>query len=488
MHESIIEAVIEHAKEDPDKLAIAGQGGKYSYRELVEVVSRAVQWMHTKGFRPGDYILVECTQNMNYLVIVLALEYIGCIFVPVEKDATKQRVKAIYDETHSKCIISLNDYSDILEMHSYQECFEEWIHLKAISLQYKPVESVGEILFTTGTTGKSKGVVVSRKANIATAENIISGEKMEKDAVEIVTLPLSHARSLNTSYANLYNGSSIVIIDGIMNVGLFFQLIETYHVNALNISPTVANVLFKIAKKGLRKISDQIEYLTIGTAVVEENVKEQLKEYFPHARLYNSYGASECQRTCFLDFNAFDAEHCIGYPAIHSEFFVVDENKKKIQSSKENLGYIVMGGDTMMDGYLNEEELTKKTVINGFLYTNDLGYIDEEGRVYIIGRADDVINYKGIKIAPDEIEAVALKYEGIKECACIAKEDQLCGQVPKLFVSLSSEINEKEFMNYLKENLEQMRVPACIEIVDEIPKTSNGKLLRRELREYEQKQ
>ena len=106
-----------------------------------------------------------------------------------------------------------------------------------------------------------------------------------------------------------------------------------------------------------------------------------------------------------------------------------------------------------MDGYFRSEELTKETVVDGVLYTSDLGYIDEAGRVYVIGRKDDIINYKGIKIAPEEIENVAVRYKGIKDCACIPIEDPVCGQAPKLFVSLYplESVNMQQFMDYLKQ-------------------------------------
>lgn len=139
----------------------------------------------------------------------------------------------------------------------------------------------------------------------------------------------------------------------------------------------------------------------------------------------------------------------------------------------------------MMDGYYHSEELTRATVVDGVLYTNDLGYIDEAGRVYVMGRKDDVINYKGIKIAPEEIESVAVKYDGIVDCACVPAKDAVCGQVPKLFVQIadSVEYDEQQFFEYLRASLEASRVPAAVEAISEIPRSSNGKLQRKKLME-----
>lgn len=343
---------------------------------------------------------------------------------------------------------------------------------------------VAEILYSTGTTGKPKGIVLSHRANVAVAENIMYGTEMNQETVEIIPMPLSHSHGLRTCYANLINGSCVVIIDGITNIGGFFKMIDTYHVNALDISPTLGKLLVKIAKKALEQYSTQFDYIELGTAVLDDDLKEELKALFPKTRLYNFYGSTEAGRSCAYDFNKEDYTKCIGYPSRHAKFFVTDENKNEMESSKDNLGLLAISGDMMMEGYFNSPELTKETVVDGVIYTTDLGYIDKTGKVYVFGRADDVINYKGIKISPEEIETVASAYEGVADSACVAAEDKVCGQVPKLFIQVENpDFDKREYMAYLRVNLEASRVPTKVEIIDEIPRTSNGKLQRKKLRE-----
>ena len=136
-----------------------------------------------------------------------------------------------------------------------------------------------------------------------------------------------------------------------------------------------------------------------------------------------------------------------------------------------------------MRGYWKEPELTAETMENGFIYTKDLGYIDEEGFIYMLGRKDDVINYGGIKISPEEIESAVLKHPNIADCACIPVKDQLTGQAPKLFITLSdaSAYEQKELKNFLAENLDASKQPKYIEVIDEIPRTFNGKIQRKKL-------
>ena len=127
-----------------------------------------------------------------------------------------------------------------------------------------------------------------------------------------------------------------------------------------------------------------------------------------------------------------------------------------------------------MEGYLHDEALTKQTMDDRYVYTNDIGYIDDEGFVYIISRKDDVINSGGLKIAPTDVENIALQVEGIKECLVIAEKDPILTYVPKLLV-VAEDLDLEKLRQHLKNNLEPYKVPRSIEVVDEIRKTYNGK-------------
>ena len=137
-----------------------------------------------------------------------------------------------------------------------------------------------------------------------------------------------------------------------------------------------------------------------------------------------------------------------------------------------------------MRGYFKQPELTAQAMQDGFVYTKDLGYISQDGYVYVLGRADDIINFKGIKIAPEEIEETARSYRKVVDCACVPLPDKDAGQVPKLFISVKNpdKFDRKEFYAFLVENLDKNKVPKEVEIIDEIPRSANGKLQRAKLR------
>ena len=188
--------------------------------------------------------------------------------------------------------------------------------------------------------------------------------------------------------------------------------------------------------------------------------------------------------THLLDFNSMSGKPgCIGKPAVNAEFIVVDENRQPISSSEENLGFLASSGPINMKGYWKAPELTAETMADGYIYTKDLGYIDEEGFIYMLGRKDDVINYGGIKISPEEIESIVIKYPLITDCACVPVKDPLTGQAPKLFIVLSDAdaYEPKELKNFLVQNLDASKQPKYIEVIHEIPRTFNGKIQRKKL-------
>ena len=136
-----------------------------------------------------------------------------------------------------------------------------------------------------------------------------------------------------------------------------------------------------------------------------------------------------------------------------------------------------------MKGYVNDPELTAQTLVNGIVYTNDLGYIDEDGFVYVTGRRDDVINVGGLKVAPTEVEAAALEYDGVEDCVCVAVPDNITGSALKLLVVIpSGELQPAKLSAYLASRLEGYKVPKFYERVEKIARTFNGKIDRKAYR------
>ena len=480
-YSSMAEILYAHAKEKGKKLFLIDDSGEYSYNDIWNATKNLAQIFKNEHLQVGDRVMVECTQNVEYLVSYFACNLNGYIFVPLERGASENSVRRILKETESKIFVTWRSFDLSVKIIKYS--LKNLITANLYEFEFKSGNDTAEILYTTGTTGKSKGIEILNINNIALAENIAYGTEMKEDNIEWIPLPFSHSHSLRCLYANLLRGSTVVISDGVLNIKQIMEWINKYRITSFDLSPTAAKLLIKLTKGKLSEFASQIEYIQIGTAVLDEDTKNRLIELLPNSRLYNFYGSTESGRTSVYNFNCgVNKKNCIGLPTKNAKFIVVDDKGDLIDSSEKNMGLLATYGPMNMKCYWNQKMETDKVLKQGFVYSNDVGYIDSEGYIYVVGRKDDIINYKGIKISPDEIEQIALKSGMIKDCACVKKIEELSGEVPKLFIALEDAKKEKfeenKFMQYLRMNIDKNKMPVAIEIIDGIPRTNNGKIQR----------
>ncbi len=465
-----------YAKEHPQNLYAAdAAGNELSYGMAWDKVGNAAAELEKLGVKKGDCVMVQCNQDTAFLILDFALGLLGAVFVPIENGASEDRISMIREETDSKWYLSKEN-----------GLIDRLFHAPDNRAEYPLPDGDGlaEILYTTGTTGASKGIAISHKANVALAENIYYGVHMRPENVELIPLPLSHSHALRCCYANLFGGGAVILVDGVMRIKTVFDLMDRYRVNAMDLSPSATAILRRLSKGRLAEYGKQLDYIQIGTAVLPEDLKKSLIEEMPGVHFYNFYGSTESGRTCVLDFGIEkDRRNCIGKPARNAEILFTDENRVPIDATAEHPGLLASRGAMNMEGYWKNPELSAEIMRDGFVFTNDLGYMDDEGFVYVLGRADDVINYNGIKVSPDEVEEAALRIEGILEAACVPERDEISGQIPKLFLVAEnpSLYDEKQFLGALSRFLDSSKMPKRTELLEKLPRTSNGKLLRREL-------
>ena len=481
MH-SMIEVLANHANTQPDILYGVDKDGPVTYGEALLNVCRVMTAFRAAGLHAGDCVAVECSQNLRFLLTELACEWLGLIFVPVERQAAPERIQDILTESEARLYVYFSKPVEQIPSMEMSALFDA--EPTEELPDFPKGDEIAEILFSTGTTGKSKGIEITHRNDIALAENIYFGAEQKDGNVEIIPLPLSHSHALRCAYSNLLGGNTVIILDGLLNMKRFFGMMEEYHVTAIDLSPSAAQILMKLSKNRLRDYAQQLDYVEVGTAFLPEETKDQLIDLLPGVRLYNFYGSTEAGRNCVLDFQAVRGRPgCIGKPAKNAQIIFVDEEHHEITTSPDQLGLLAVYGSMNMRGYLKQPELTASVLQNGWLFTSDLGYIDGEGYVYVLGRAGDVINFGGIKISPEEIEEVVCKYPAVKDCACVPKKDAIAGQVPKLFVSLKEGVpfDMADLQKYLWEHLDNNKQPKEVAVIDEIPRTFNGKLQRGKL-------
>ena len=514
---SIVEALKINAEKTPDKLCVGDKKNQVTYKEFWNMVKKAAVYLQEKGVQKGDMVVIRGAQKVEFLLGVFGVQLAGGAVCPLEKAIKDDRIieimnfvdsniylaektvknttvnnislKEMFKVVQNNEAVTPNENTDNSENVVLNESSDsiEAVNSKEFSLPAS--DDLSEILFTTGTTGKSKGIEVTFGCNVAIAQNVIDSVGMEKDEIELITTPINHSLAIRRSYGAIYNGSSIVLTDGIKFVEDFFKLLDRYKITAITFVPAILEQVLKFAKDRFATYDNQFHYIQLGSAPLSETNKEILTKMFPTTRLYNTYGATESGCTVILEFSKYGhKKKCIGRTTVNTEILFVDDKRNIVEASLEKPGILAFKGKMNMRSYYKEPEITKEVMDeNGVVYTNDLGYLGEDGLVYLLGRQGDVINMGGIKIAPTEIEEVAMKHEMIKDCACIPIKDEITGEAPKLFVTLNEgyQLDQKELSKYLLSKLESLKVPKTFEVIDEIPRTFNGKIIRKQLKALE---
>ena len=327
------------------------------------------------------------------------------------------------------------------------------------------------MLYTTGTTGRSKGVMISHRTIVADAENLIAGQLFSHELVFIINGPLNHIGSLSKIYPVIMLGATLYIIDGMRDMNAFFGALDYPATKmATFFVPASVRMLMQFSAERLASYAEKIDFIECGGAPLPHSDMQELCRLLPKTRLYNTYASTETGIISTYNYN--DGEciaGCLGKTMPHSRIIITPEGRISCQ------------GDTLMSGYIGEPELTATVLRGDTVYMSDLGRIDEQGRLHIGGRQDDVINVGGYKVAPTEVEDAALLLPEVKDCICISAAHPVTGHALKLLVVMADgcQLNKRRIALHLKGRLEIYKVPMLYEQVDHVERTYNGKLNRK---------
>lgn len=340
-----------------------------------------------------------------------------------------------------------------------------------------PIPLLGEgwdkpfCLHTTGTTGQAKDVVISQRAVICNSENLILAHGYTEETVFILAGALGHLGCWSKIFPVLMQGGTLIVLDGLKDLDAFLSAFDypSSHL-ATFLVPAAIRMLLQFNAERLSQYAHKIDFIETGASAISRGDMQRLCELLPNSRLFNTYASTETGILCTYNFNDGGCiPGCVGHPMRHTNVFITPE------------GQIACQGPTLMSGYRCDEAQTQQVLRNGIFYTADNGRIDEHGRLHIFGRRDDIINVGGYKVAPTEIEEVALAFASVADCICIPIPHPITGQALKLLVvpAPETEYSAKSLALYLKSALKPYQVPLFYQCVDKIERTPNGKLNRR---------
>lgn len=480
--ETVLHYIKKYSETQPDTPAVCELKKYLTYSEYWTAIRKMANVLVRNGIKKDAHVILRCTQDINYMVLFSALQYIQALVIPVERSTSPERIQEIRDKVDAEWLIS-NRESEGMCWLSTKKLVEQMKSAEELEYPLPNSDTWSMLLFTTGTTGNSKGVVMYHKNDVAIAGNVMEGTQMKPGNVEIIPMPLNHSFGIRRYQSDMINGGTVCLMNGMALIGNLWKMLEQYHATSMAISPATLGMIFHLSGDRISEYADQIDYIQVGSAPLPETDKEKLLRYLPNTRLYNFYGSSEAGCSCILEFSRQNKNGCIGYPTVNSLVRFIDGEGNVIENGSEKQPALLgWGGTIVMEGYYNDPELTAKTVVDGYVMTNDLGYMDEDGSIILVGRADDVINYGGSKISPAEVEAVAIRYPGVADCAYSSVHDPITGELPVMLIVQENGFDEAAFLIYMQQQVESYKQPQKIFYIEEVPKTFKGSLLRKEIK------
>ncbi len=417
----------------PEKTAVICGDKSLTYKELWQQTSASAL-----SLPKNATVVFRSSQDIGFMLKYFALHINGSVAVPLERDAPDD---------------SFNEISQMLQNRAMPD-------------------GIADILFTTGTTGKKKGVMISHRAIIANGLNLIEGQKFTHNTTFIITGPLNHIASLSKIYPVIISGGTLIITEGMKNVNAFFAAMDLpYNKFATFLVPSAIRILLQFSEERLKRYAPKIDFIETGAAAIPHSDMTRLCGILPQSRLYNTYASTETGIISTYNFNdGLCIEGCLGRPMSRSKIIITPD------------GLISCKGETLMSGYACDPEATGRVLKNNTLFTSDFGRIDQNGMLRLAGRADDVINTGGFKVAPTEVESVAMSIPQIADCICVAAPHPVLGTALKLIYVESSPVTKKEIALFIKSRLESFKVPFYYESADKIQRTFNGKIDRKHYR------
>lgn len=507
--DTLIKRIIYLAGTNPDKLAAAFKKDRLTYSELANKIINIGTRLALMGVRRGDRVLFTAVSKPEMIAAYLGIQYCGAVAVFIDKNTTPENAIAVYEDAQAVLYLTDKPMKDCENVNAVS--FENSVinsenkntlniaSLKQIymtqmseKMEYvEPVEDdMAELLFTTGTTGKPKGVILTYKAVYNILKNTIEGIGIREDERLLIPLPLNHSFALRVLRATLYQGATVILQNGFAFAKEIETNQETFKCTALAAVPASMEILRSQMQDKFEEILGRFRYIEVGAGSLTIAQRKRLTKQLPNTVIYNTWGSSESGGALFTNVTDVSQNEnriaTVGKPLSCVQVKVLDENGNEIkESSPDKAGRMALKGDMLMAGYWNRSELTKETLQNGWLITSDMVYTDADGYVYMLGRADDIINVGGEKVSPIEVENIAGQYEHIKECACIGVNDpdEVLGQVPVLLVVVKdNEFTKAGIQTFLANRMERYKLPQHYMIVQELPRNKMGKLDRKQMR------
>lgn len=481
-----------------------------SYSQLNKYSNKVANFLYELGIRKGDKVCVYLPNMPEYVYLYLGIPKIGAITGPVNSLFKAREVQFVMGHSEAKVIVTIPKLMEIINEiksnlpnlkhvvvigDSVESTLNFWELMERSSENSPPEVKIDEkedpaaILYTSGTTGFPKGVLQTHFNIRRDAEMIQAFVQATEDFRFMLILPLFHCNAqIVTVMAPFLIGASCILTPG-FSAQTHWETVEKYKASTFSAVPTVLSILLRMPHENLDLTS--LKFIICGAAPLPVEVFKEFEETFD-CMIVEGYGLTE--GTCASSVNPLPTETedrrkvgSIGLPLPGNEMKIVDSDGKDVPPNTK--GEIVIKGDNVMKGYFKNPEANAETLKGNWLYTGDIGLMDDDGFFFITDRKKDMIIRGGENIYPREIEEVLYSHPDVSLATVIGVRDKLYGELPKAFIVLKEgkSVTEEQIIDYCKKNLANFKVPKYVEFRDDLPKTPTGKIMKQPLREEEEK-
>jgi long-chain acyl-CoA synthetase len=493
---------------NPNGLATVFGDRRRNWREIGERVPRLAAGLRSLGVNPGDRVAILSLNSDRYLEVYLATAWAGAVIVPLNirwsplenEDAMRDCragilfVDKAFASTGAALAKEISGlkliYADDGDAPSGIERYEALLaRSEPMPDAMRTAADLAGIFYTGGTTGRSKGVMLSHGNLMANALNALGEGLFPSSAIYLHAAPMFHLANGAAMYSLLLSGGSNVMIQGFTPEGMM-AVVQKEHVTDVLLVPTMIQMLVDHPAIGSYDLSS-LKNITYGASPISEAVLGRAMAALPNAQFTQAYGMTELSPIATLlhwkehigEGRAKGRHRGAGRATLGCEIRIVDADENPVPYG--TVGEIAVRGDNVMMGYWERPEETAKAVIDGWMHTGDGGYMDEHGFVFVVDRVKDMIISGGENVYSVEVENAVMQHPAVAQCAVIGIPDERWGELVHAVVVTKpgAKVSADELIEFCKARIAGYKCPRSMDISETpLPLSGAGKVLKRDLR------